>query len=370
MKHCLIAKITTVLHHASIVGNLARKKFVARFVLGLIKSRNVQFCEVAHHLNERVKLASNETRIQDFFREIPLDYTALALLLISLLPGRGKLRLCIDRTEWDFGKCQVNILLVTVGRADRHWPLCWELLDNQSGNSNAADRLALLDFCLRVLGRQRIGLVVGDREFVGHQWFKHLKNNGISFVMRVPKHHQLTDEHGQRHAITDWGLRPGQSRQVARCQVDGVWGGALVTALAEGAYLFLFGTATLAFLGQFYRKRWTIEACFQNLKGRGFNLRQTHLQSYEKLKKLVGLVSLAYAFCVSVGTQLHEKVQGIRRKNHGYKRASFSRHGLNAIREYSRPGAGARATLLPRLDVLLRWLCRQLALLQATKIVG
>jgi hypothetical protein len=370
VKHCLIAKITTVLQHAPLVRNLARKKFIARFVLGLCKSRNVQFCEVSHHLNDRVKLASNETRIQDFFREAALDYLALAGLLVSLLPGTGKLRLCLDRTEWDFGQCQVNILLVTVGRGDCHWPLCWELLDNRSGNSNAADRTALLDFCLQVLGPHRVGLVVGDREFVGHKWFKYLKDKNISFVMRLPKHHLLTDRQGRRQAIADWNLRPGQCRQVAECQVDGVWGGAQVTALAGGEHLFLFGTANPAYLGQLYRKRWTIEACFQNLKGRGFALRGTHLHCRAKLKKLVGLVSLAYAFCVSVGTQIHEKVQPIGTKNHGYKRASFSRHGLNALRQYSRPGRRADPVFSANMNALFRWIINQVPLYQTTKIVG
>jgi len=370
VKQCLIDKMTTVLHQAPVGANLARKKIIARFVVALIKSRNVQFCEVAQYLNDAVKIALNETRIQDFFREVSLDYTALALLLVSLLPGPGKLRLCIDRTEGDFGQCQVNILLLPVGRADRHWPLCWELLDNQSGNSNAADRMALFDFCLRVLGPNRIGLVVGDREFVGHRGWRYLKDNKIVFVMRVPNHHQLTDLGGTRHVGSDWGLRAGQSRQLAHCPVDGVWGSALVTALAEGDYLFLFGTASVALLGKFYRRRWPIEACFQNLKGRGFDLRKTHVQQREKLKKLVGLVSLAYAFCVSVGAQLHEKVQPIKKKKHGYKRVSFSRHGLHAIRAWTRPDAPAVSPLVPRLTALVRWLCRQNTLLQATKIVG
>ena len=370
MKHCLIAKITTLLHTAPLVRNLARRKFIARFVLGLFKSRNVQFCEVAQHLNDSVKPASNETRIQDFFREADLDYLALAVLLVGLLPGTGKLRLCLDRTEWDFGRCQVNILLVTVGRGDCHWPLCWELLDNRSGNSNAADRTALLDFCLRVLGPGRVGLVVGDREFVGHAWFKYLKDKGIFFVMRLPKHHLLTDRQGHRHAVADWHLRPGQCRQLAECQVDGVWGGAQVTALAGGEYLFLFGTANVAFLGQFYRKRWTIEACFQNLKGRGFALRATRLQCRAKLKKLVGLVSLAYALCVSVGHQLHEKVHPITLKNNGYKRASFSRHGLNALRQYARPGYSADPVFTANMNAVFRWIICQLTLQQSTKIVG
>jgi len=123
VKHCLSTNITTVLQHAPVVRNLARQKFVSQFVIALLKSRNVQFCEVAQHLNDAVKPASNETRIQDFFRETALNYLVLAQLLLGLLPAQGKLRLCLDRTEWDFGQCQVNILLVTVGRGTFQLPL-------------------------------------------------------------------------------------------------------------------------------------------------------------------------------------------------------------------------------------------------------
>ena len=103
MKQGLIVKITTVLQHALLVRNLARQKFIAQFVIGLIKSRNVPFCEVAQHLNDAAKPASNETRIQNFFRDMKLEYLVLVQLMVSLLPATGKLRLCLDRTEWDFG---------------------------------------------------------------------------------------------------------------------------------------------------------------------------------------------------------------------------------------------------------------------------
>ena len=72
------------------VRNLARQKLVAQFILGLLKSRDVQFCEVAQHLNNAVKMTSSETRIQDFFREADLNYLVLAQLLLSLLPAQGK----------------------------------------------------------------------------------------------------------------------------------------------------------------------------------------------------------------------------------------------------------------------------------------
>lgn len=353
-----------------LVRHLSRQKFISQFVLALIKSRNVQFCEVAQHLNDAVKVASNETRIQDFFREVDLDYVLLAHLLLTLLPATGKLRLCLDRTEWDFGQCQVNILLVTVGRGEFQLPLYWELLDNRSGNSSAADRIALLQLCVQVVGRHRIGLVLGDREFVGHQWLKWLKDNGLNFIMRLPKHHQLTHPNGRRQAIADLCLVPGQVRRFGQCQVDGVWGRVWVKALAEGDFLFLFGNVGLAYMGQLYAKRWTIEQCFQNLKGRGFNLEASHLRCHHKLRQLVALVSLAYALCLSVGTVALHKSKPPARKNHGYRATSLSRHGLNILRQLTRPGTSPLDPLARMIDALLRWFSQQLARCQPTKIVG
>ena len=370
MKQRLIAKITTLLQHAPVVRNLARQKFVAQFIIALLKSRNVQFGEVAQHLNDAAKVASNETRIQDFFRETDLNYLVLAQLLISLLPTQGKLRLCLDRTEWDFGRCQVNILLVTVGQGAFQVPLYWELLDNRSGNSNAADRIALLQVCVQLLGKDRIGLVLGDREFVGQQWFKWLKDTRLNFVMRLPRHHLLTFSTGRQQAIADLGLAVDQTRRFAHCQVDGVWGQVWVKALAGNDFLFLFASAGLGWLDQLYAKRWTIEQCFQNLKGRGFNLEASHLRCRHKLRKLVALVSLAYVCCLSVGSLAEQKLKPIARKNHGYRATSLSRHGLTILRQLTRPGTCPHQPVARLVERLADWLARQLLSLQLTKIVG
>lgn len=370
MKQGLIAKITTVLQYAPLVRNRARQTFVSRFVLGLIQSRSVQFGEVAQHLNPAVKAASNETRIQDFFREVDLNYLLLAQLLLTLLPARGKLRLCLDRTEWDFGQCQVNILLVTVGQGEFQLPLYWELLDNRSGNSNAADRIALLQACLQVLGNDRIGVVLGDREFVGQQWLKWLTDNRINFVMRLPKHHLITLATGRRHAIADLGLAVGQHRQFAHCQVDGVWGQVWVKALPDNDFLFLFASSGLGWLDQLYARRWTIEQCFQNLKGRGFNLEGSHLRCRNKLRKLVALVSVAYACCLSVGTLADARIKPIARKNHGYRATSLPRYGLNILRQVCCLPTGRETSIGQKIHAWLRWFIRQVAYRHKPKIVG
>jgi hypothetical protein len=370
VKQSLKGEITTILHSLPIVKNLARKKFVAAFVLALIQSRNVQFCEIAQHLNQEAKLASNENRIQDFFREVDIDYQLVAVLLLNLLPTKAKLRICIDRTEWDFGTCQVNILMVLVGHGELQLPLFWELLDNKSGNSNSQDRINLLKRCFEVINKKRVGLVLGDREFVGHSWIKYLKDNNLNFIMRFPKQHLITDQAGNSWRVEQLVLPLDAPTWLTDVQVDGCWGSVWLMRLNETDYLYLFGNVEPMWMGQLYRRRWSIEACFQNLKKRGFDLEKTHLQCLKKLTKLVGLVSITYAFCMSIGLYYHQKVQGIKKKKHGYKATSFARYGLNQLRALLRGELHQEVLFWPLLQRIIAWLKRQLTQNQASILAG
>jgi hypothetical protein len=107
---------------------------------------------------DSIQVKSIIHRLEDFFREVSFDYEQVALLLFFCLGGKGKIRLCMDRTEWDFGSCQVNILMIIACNGSRHVPLYWELLDNKSGNSNATDRINLLEKVINLVGVSRIGV--------------------------------------------------------------------------------------------------------------------------------------------------------------------------------------------------------------------
>lgn len=370
MNQRLADEITSVLSKAQIVKNLARKKFFGLFVFGLIKSKKVQFCEIAQYLNADAKLISNEIRIQDFFREVELDYQQVAILLICLLPAKKKVRICIDRTEWDFGKTQFNILMIVVGCGDFQIPLYWELLDNNSGNSCTQDRKDLLELCLIVLDKERIGYIVGDREFIGHSWIKYLKDNGIGFIMRLPKHHLVTRLDGSVLKIEQLDLGLEKALIMKDCLVDGVVANVWVKRLETGDFLFLLGTVSVEFMGQLYRKRWTIETVFQSFKGRGFDLESTHLQSISKLKKLVAFVSIAYGLCRNLGIYYHQKVQNIKTKKHGYKATSFVRKGIDLIRQHFRHSKAPDVAMEQTLIKLLRWVKLQIAHYQPLKKAG
>lgn len=365
MKTCFDAKVKEVFDKVKMVKNLARQKFVFSFLLGLIKSRKVHFCEIAQHLNDQVQSVCNEVRIQDFFRQVELDYKQVALLLALFLGRKGKVRLCIDRTEWDFGKCQVNILMVLASQGAVQVPLYWELLDNKSGNSSTQDRKQVLAKCMKLLGKERLGIVIADREFVGHEWLKYLKDNGIVFCVRLPKHHRIERLDGRVQSADQ--LAKEQALHLQDCLVDGVWGQVYLKRLSGGDLLYLFGTMEARHLGQVYRRRWTIEACFQSFKGRGFDLESTHLKDLAKLKKLVALVSIAYGLCVSLGIHHHEKVKQIKVKKHGYKANSFFRHGLNVMREMLQK----EVTQWQRaIDKFIRWIRKQLLFYQPKFLVG
>ena len=330
----------------------------------------MQFNEVAQHLNSEAKLVSNEIRIQDFFREAEIDYKQVAILLICMLPPDKKIRLCIDRTEWDFGKTQVNILMIIAGCEDFQVPIYWEMLDNKSGNSSSKNRKDLLDLCLKVIDTSRIGYIVGDREFIGHDWLKYLKDKGINFLMRLPKHHTIQYYDGQIRHIEDMGLSTETPMLIKNCLVDGIVGDVWVKKLKDDDFLFLFGTVNAEYMGQLYKKRWSIESLFQGMKGRGFDLEKTHLQCTKKLKKLIAMVSIAYSACINLGVYYHKKVQKIQNKNHGYKGKSFLRKGIDLARQYFRSENDMTNDIERMLLCLLRFIKIQILDYQHIKIAG
>ena len=326
--------------------NLARKKFMVLFVEGLIKGRSVQFIEIANHMSTQVKTESNLRRIQDFIATYALNYEQVALLLCCFLPPKGQITLAIDRTNWQFGECDINFLVISAYCQGAAIPLWFELLeDKQGGNSNEQERIAVMKACLKVLSHRSVALTA-DREFVGTAWIKFLFSSQTDFYVRL-RSNTLVEKDGQiRHAI-DW-LDERKS-----CLLDGVkihnhWVSLAIKRQVkpDDEYLIImtntFAHAALAN----YQRRWSIETFFQSVKQRGFRLEDTHLNDLERLRKLFALVAIAFAICLHIGRWSDQHVKPIEIKNHGYKANSFFRHGLECWRK-------ALRTLTYELDLFI-----------------
>jgi len=116
--------------------NLARKKFMLNFAIGIILAKNVHVPDVVIHFDPDVELASHIRKAERFFNEYELDYIQLAILLLCFLPP-GRIHIAIDRTNWTFGSQEINFLTITALCRGVGVPLLFELLDKK-GNSNAA----------------------------------------------------------------------------------------------------------------------------------------------------------------------------------------------------------------------------------------
>ena len=126
----------------------------------------VNLVRIANGLNGNADRKSNYRRIQRFFALFDLDYDLLAELVVRLLPHRKDWLITLDRTHWQFGQLQINILLVGIVFQGVAFPLYWTMLPKK-GNSNTQERIALMEQVIALLGCERIRAVVCDREFIG-----------------------------------------------------------------------------------------------------------------------------------------------------------------------------------------------------------
>ena len=85
-----------------------------------------------------------------------------------MLPEKENLKLVIDRTNWQFGKQNINIFMLGIASKNVAFPLIFSLL-NKKGNSNSEERISLIDRFTKLFGKDCIDCIMADREFVGEK---------------------------------------------------------------------------------------------------------------------------------------------------------------------------------------------------------
>src|SRR5512137_1505197 len=298
----------------------ARLNFLAQFLLALLKVRSVSLAELACGFGGKAKVESHYKRLQRFFRSFEIDQDALARLLVRLVPvGDGSWRLAMDRTNWQFGKADINFLVLGVAWRGIALPLFWAVLEGP-GNSDTAERVALMERFLKVFGAGRIAALLADREFVGEDWFRWLQRQGIPFHQRLKRDTLVPNawNRARRLAQLFGSLPPGEPRQLpGRRPVWGCFVHLSALRLDDGDFLFIASSgAPPAEALEAYADRWQVETLFGCLKTRGFNLEDTHLTHPERLAKLMGLPALSFAWTCRTGELLHDGPSPIRPKKH------------------------------------------------------
>lgn len=266
-----------------------------------------------------------------------LNYDDIAMFLYQLF-DLDKVTISIDRTNWKWGKKNINIFMLSVVHKGIAIPLYWELLDKR-GNSNSKERMNLVQRFIGTFGKDKISYILADREFVGKDWFGWLNHLHITFCIRIKKNSLVTNRFGQLVQVHTLfrEVKPYQCLVLSRIvKVDGCYvrlsarrnGGNELMIVATNDIRQYDGVAL-------YKKRWEIETLFSCFKSRGFNLEDTHLTNQDKMKKLVAVFAIAFCWCYKIGIKQNQE-KPIKRKNHGRLSKSLFRLGLDVFQETMR----------------------------------
>jgi hypothetical protein len=321
----------------NISWNLARKKFLALFICSITKLQTVCFVKIAQDLKPDVKHESNLRRIQRFFSEFILDHDIIAKLLFSLLPEQPQYKLCLDRTNWKYGKADINILVLSACYDGLSIPLLWKMLPKR-GNSNSEERKELLNHYIRLFGTSSIHSLLADREFIGDDWFDNLIFSNIPFYIRI-RNNMKVKEPGKGLKKAFWLFNkqylntPHYLRKPYYIKDQLVYLSGLKIIDSENKTEFVI-IASYHYDDQaleHYKDRWQTETMFKALKSSGFNFEQTHLTDPDKLSKLLAIMSIAFVWAYRIGVFIHKNITPIKIKKHGRKAYSFFKYGLIAL---------------------------------------
>jgi len=332
------SELTSVLNtHFQGKINLARVKLISHFIIALCKVQTVTFEKLSNAFDTRTNSESSLRRVQRFIAGYSLDSDLIARLIFNLLPKQNKLILSIDRTNWKFGKTNINIFMLGIVYKGVAFPLLFSMLDKR-GNSNSGERIKLINRFLRLFGKEVIESIVADREFVGEQWLEFLNRNSIRYYIRIRNNFKVFIPHKDKEIKASHlfnRFKPNEFvhyNKIVRVngQLCYLSGCKLNSSNGKQDFLIIVSFNKPEKAQQDYKQRWQIEMCFKAMKSSGFDIEKTHLQDILRIEKLILLVMIAFVWCYKIGIHLHQ-INPINIKKHGRKAKSIFKYGLNFV---------------------------------------
>jgi hypothetical protein len=296
--------------------------------------------------NNQTKASSHYKRLTRFFNEKVAQQWLWKGLIIWLLAyiqrwdGRSQNRyLTLDGTSWQFGTCQIHLLVLCLVYRGVSLPLLWCNLAKK-GHSSQQERKRLLQQAMKLYKLEGFCLLA-DREYEGRDWFTFLTDHKISFIIRLPKssykaeisaagktYNSLLKRAMKGRRVSQWFMLDGTRYQfVALAHQDG--------PLSEDPLVLMITNLEWSrqIIAERYRIRWTTECFFKHLKSNGFDLEELGFQSPKKIRLLVSIVVTLYVICVAEGLRQFHRIQAKKNTLYGplQLRESVFRKGYSIV---------------------------------------
>lgn len=247
------------------------------------------------------------------------------ILVILFYGGEESIKILIDRTNWEKGEDDVNVLSIGLLYKERIFiPLIGEDLGCK-GNSDSETRILLTDKLLEWWGAMQIPvpqfIIVGDREFIGEAWLNALARREVNYVIRLKANLKFevwlknTYKIGKKFGVqTLHRYMQRYDKQMVELVLAGESIAQIRVLKNEGKqaitqpYLYLITNIEQPDLaGAVYRLRWKIETCFAYLKSKGLNLEVFNLSGTHKTDILMAVLTLVYALIIKTGEEVEQE---------------------------------------------------------------
>ncbi len=296
--------------------------------------------------NTRVDTRSHYQRIKRWLwqeKATPGIWIQIAKASLSLLGGQTDCFI-IDGSSWKSGGLTYHFLTLSVLYQGVSVPIWWLEL-GRLGQSSQWHRQLLIRSALKLLDLQG-KVLLGDREYIGVEWFAALKRAGIGIVIRLRVRDYQTDIEASGKSIAK--LENKAKSQLGRVTwqkftLNEVTYTFVIVAYrnrtgppggGKEEFLRLITTLTPAEAVERYKQRYRIESMFKHLKSNGFNLEALHLEYGYKIRLMMAVVVLAYSLAVIYG--LVDFKRKVKLKKHGSPEMSVFRWGLDKWQAYLR----------------------------------
>jgi len=306
----------------------------------LMMVQTVNLKKLATAMQLQATVDSTYRRLQRFFSHFQIDYTLLAKFIVSLFKfNKGKHYLILDRTNWKWGKHNINILFLCIAYKQAAIPIFWLVL-NKRGNSSTRERAVLIERFISVFGTKHIAGLLGDREFVGKNWFSYLKSRKIIFYIRIKRNNKTKDSYEGETEIARLFRHLSFHEAFLLKGKRVLYGHKLYVtgAKVQGDYLIIVTAKKppkhnpLEAI-DIYALRWKIETLFGCLKTKGFNFEDTHITHRNRIKQMIAVLTVAFCWAQLTGQWCCQNEKKITIKKHGRAQYSLFRYGLNWISE-------------------------------------
>jgi DDE family transposase len=234
---------------------------------------------------------------------------------LRFLRALGFKTLAMDGTSWKLGDTDFHYLVLSVLIGSVAVPIFWVQLE-KIGASNQEERKAMFEEALLLFDLKGMTLLA-DREYVGREWFKFLKDNKIHFVIRLRMgDYEEEIDLSKGSSYQRMRLRCVQRKKLVSKRVCLKSQGYTVVMMPnpkpdaeEPVLIFLTTLDNARKAAALYARRWKIECLFKHLKTNGYNLEDLNLKDTGKNLLMMAIVATAYILAIRKGLKRRKQIK-------------------------------------------------------------